>query len=493
LPSLANDDERVADASPESVVAAARRYLTLPAVTGLLSPSKTRTGSEPGPPATSVSDDFSRRPPHGLILEARAFRELSVAPVTLESRLRPTSFTLPNGLRVLVQEAHASPTVFVQGTCQTSPAFDPAGKDGVGAMFSDLLDSGSTTVGFDERHRMLDEIGATMNLSLSFDAHGRAQDFGELIDLIADTLQHPALRTDDVETIRKGTLSAIAQRDEDPDARADTDFNLLLYGPGDPYAREPSAGSIRAVTAADLRAYGRKDVRPDLTVITIAGDVDPETVHAKMLAAFGDWRAEGAKPNLNPGPLPLPHPAIRYIVTNRAYAQARLGAPAVSHGSADFPALSVLDEILGAGGAFDTRLVETLHTRLGLAYRADSVLHSDRYRGTFEFGLSASPKNLAAAVAGLRSELTRLHSDPVGPFELSRARTKIVAGGFVSEESTQVVTSRVQKMGLDGLPLDYEQTLPAAYAKLDGATLLSAATKYLHPENLVEVYEGPQP
>jgi len=43
------------------------------------------------------------------------------------------------------------------------------------------------------------------------------------------------------------------------------------------------------------------------------------------------------------------------------------------------------------------------------------------------------------------------------------------------------------------LPLDYEQTLPAAYAKLDGATLLSAATKYLHPENLVEVYEGPQP
>jgi len=491
--SLAAGDESIENTSSQSVTAAARRYLTTPAVTGLLTPSKTGTGTEPGPPATSVTDDFSRRPPHGAILEARAFRELSVAPVTLGSRLTPTSFTLPNGLRVLVQEAHANPTVFVQGTCQTSPAFDPAGKDGLGAMFSNLLDSGSTTVGFDERHRMLDEIGATMNLSLSFDAHGRAQDFGQLIDLIADDLQHPALRGTDVENVRKETLSAVAQRDASPDDRADADFNLLLYGPRDPNTREPTEGTIRSITAADLVAFGRKYVRPDLTVITIAGDVDPGAVQAKMLAAFGGWQAPGSKPDLDPGRIPSPHAALRYIVTNRPYAQARLGTPAVAHGSADFPALSVLSEILGAGGAFDTRLVEALKVRLGLAYRAESFLHSDRYRGSLEFVLSASPKNLPAAVAALRDELNRLHSDPVGPFELERARIKIVAGGFVSEESTQVVATRVQRIGLDGLPLDYEQTLPAAYAKLDGATLLGAAKTYLHPEHLIEVYEGPQP
>jgi zinc protease len=484
--SLASDDERI-----ENVTAAARRYLTLPAVTGLLSPSKTQTGTEPGPPATSVTDDFGRRPPHGLVVEDRSFRELSIAPVSLQSRLRPVSFALPNGLRVLVQEAHASPTVFVQGMTQTSPAFDPAGKDGIGAMYSNLLDSGSVSTGFEERHRVLDELGATMNLALAFDAHGRAQDFGTLIDLIANALQHPALRTDDIESVRKQTLSAVAQRDVDPDERADYDFNELLYGPNDPFAREPSATTIDSISVADLRAYGRKYVRPDLTVITIAGDIDPRAVHDKMLAAFGDWHPLGPKPDLNPGPIPQAHPAVRYVVTNRNYAQARLGVPAVSHGSIDFPALSVLNEILGSGGAFDTRLVDALHVRLGLAYRVESFLHTDRYRGSFEVSLSASPKKIAPAA--LREALNRLHVDPVGPFELSRARTKIVAGGFVSEESTQVVAERVQKIGIDGLPLDYEQTLPGAYAKLDGAALLGASNAYLRPENLVEVYEGPQP
>ena len=144
--------------------------------------------------------------------------------------------------------------------------------------------------------------------------------------------------------------------------------------------------------------------------------------------------------------------------------------------------------MLGAGGAFDTRLVAALHTRLNLAFRAQSFLHADRYRGTFEFTLTSMPKTLGAAVNALRGELNRLHVDPVGPFELDRARTKIVAGGFVSEESTQEVTTRVQTIGVDGLPLDYEQKIPAAYGKLDGAALLNAANTYIHPENLGEVY-----
>jgi len=184
---------------------------------------------------------------------------------------------------------------------------------------------------------------------------------------------------------------------------------------------------------------------------------------------------------------------VRYVVANRRLAEGRLGAPAVARRSADYCALDALSEILGAGGGFDTRLVNDLQVRQGVALGVSSNLESDRYRGSFEFHLTAEPKKIAQAVAGLRGELRRLQDDPVGPFELERARTKIVAGGFVSEESTQVVAARVQKLGLDGLPLDYEATLPKCYGELDGATLERAAQTYLRPDSLVEVYEGPQP
>ncbi len=492
-PSPALDDERVAGATPAQVSLAVRKFFGAPAVTGVLSPAKGKTVETPGPPVTSVTDDFSRRAPEGRIFEARFVRDLMATPVALEPRVEPLSFVLPNGLRVLVQEANANPTVFIEGTAQTSERFDPPGKEGLGAMVSTLLDDGTQAIGSRERRNILDDLGASMDVGLSFDAHGRAQDAGRLIDLLADALQHPAFRPVDVAYVRKQTLAAIGQRDEDPDYRAEADFDRLLFGPNDPSLREPTQASVERITIADLRAYARTYVRPDLTLVTIVGDLEPHDLQAKMLAAFGTWRNDGATPNLNPGTIPIVRPAVRYVVANRRLAEGRLGAPAVARRSADYCALDALSEILGAGGGFDTRLVNDLQVRQGVALGVSSNLESDRYRGSFEFHLTAEPKKIAQAVAGLRGELRRLQDDPVGPFELERARTKIVAGGFVSEESTQVVAARVQKLGLDGLPLDYEATLPKCYGELDGATLERAAQTYLRPDSLVEVYEGPQP
>lgn len=492
-PNLERDDQRVAATPNNAVAIAVRKFFGAPAVVGLLTPAKSRiAATTPGPPVTSVTDDFSRRAPVGPVIEARFVRDPLLEPLVLQTRLHPTRFIFPNGLHVLVQEEHANPTVFIEGTVQTTPRSDPPGKVGAGAMVSTLLASGSRTTSDDERRRTLDELGATMSLGLTFEAHGRAQDCGRLVGLIADALQHPAFRPADVESVRKQTLAAVRQSEEDPDFRADADFDELLLRPDDPNLRVPTAESVDSITVANLRDYARRFVRPDLTVITIAGDVDPRDVAREAAAAFGDWTNIGQRPDLDPGPMPRPRAAIRYVVTDHRLADAHLGTPGVAEGSADYYALAVLNEILGADGGFDTRLVAELRI-LGIADRVASYLTAGRYRGTLEFRLTAQPKTIARAVAVVRAEVARLHDDPVGPFELDRARTKIVAGGFVGEESTQVVAARVQAIELEGLPLDYERTLPARYGALDGAALERVAQTYLRPESFVEVYEGPQP
>jgi zinc protease len=492
--SLERDEGRVAATTSSDVTTAARKFFQTPAVLGLLTPAKSRlAASNAGPPVTTVTDDFTRRAPIGKVVEARFVRDPLLAPVDIATRLHPTRFIFSNGLHLLVQEEHANPTVFITGAAQTSPRSDPPGKEGTGAMFSSLLDDGSSKIGADQRRRTLDALGATLNLGLTFDAHGPAQATNKLIELIADTLRHPALRGSDVEEIRKQTLGAVEQSDEDPDFHADADFDQLLMRPGDPSLREPTADSVGRIKIADLRDYARHFVRPDLTVITVVGDVDPREVEREVAAAFGDWKNEGSRPDLDPGPYPPAHAAIRYVVTNHRLADAHLGTPAVAVGSDDYYALAVLNEILGADGGFDTRLAASLRTREDLAYRVASYLTADRYRGTLDFRLTAQPSTVPRAVAALRGELARLHDDPVGPFELDRARTKIVAGGFVSEEATQVVAERVQANELEGLPLNYERTLPSRYGALDGAALQRAAQTYLRPESLVEVYEGPQP
>ncbi len=64
-------------------------------------------------------------------------------PTVAHSTLSPTTFTLPNGLRVIVQEKTDRPTVTILGHIASSPAFEPPGEEGMSRLASDLADYGS--------------------------------------------------------------------------------------------------------------------------------------------------------------------------------------------------------------------------------------------------------------------------------------------------------------------------------------------------------------
>jgi zinc protease len=493
IDSPADDDERLAALPDSEVTAAARRYFGIPAVTGLLQPGKSRSGQPPQPPVTSVTDDFSGRAPLGKVIEARWVRQALLEPVTLQTHVRPTAFFLDDGIRVLVQPVHSNPTVFIRGTVESSPRFDPPGKAGTGAMVSTLLAAGSDKYSVDAQRAVVDDLGATLDLGTDFDGHCRVQDWPKLVDVIADSLRHPSFAPADVDFARRQTAGAVAERDSDPDYRANSDFQHLLLRPDDPTLREATRDSVESISRADLRAYANDFVRPDLTTITVVGDVEPADVRATLQAAFAGWNAHGAKPNVDPGPIPPVQAAARYVVTDRRYIEAHLGLRAVARVDSDFAELDVINELLGPDGGFDTRLMDQLRTKRGLVYGASSSLEADRFRGTLDIRLSAEPKKMNRAVEVVREQLARLQSDPVGPFELDRAKTKIVARALVAEQSTETIAVRVHGLGVDRLPLDYEVNLPARYDRIDGADILRAAQVYITPNALIEVYEGPRP
>ena len=487
----AADDARIAATSPSDVARVARKYMRTPAVTGLLSPSAGTNGTTPPPPTSGVTDDFSKRPPAGRTVEAYWVRGELGTPPRLPSRVHPAAFTLANGLRVLVDSVPANPTVFVGGTVASSPAFDAPGKAGEGAMLSTLLGFGGSKYNFEAQRKVADDLGATIDLGETFDAHGRAEDLPALLDVIADSLERPTLGAADVDVVRRQTAEAVRARDSDADARADFDFDTLLYGPSDVSQREPDAATLSAITAGDLKAYARAYVRPDLTTISIVGDVDPAAVRAALERAFGSWVASGPTPHVAPPPVAATRAARRYVVSGGRVVEAHLGETAPTRANRDFETLDLINELLGEGGTWDTRLMTALRVDRTLAFGASSSLDADRYRGTWNFRVSADPAKIDAAVSVVRSELDRLRRDPIGPVELDRAKTKALAAEAVAEEATTVIAARVQRIGVDALPLDYDTARAVRFAAIAGADVLRAAQTYLHPDDLVEIYEGP--
>ena len=486
-------DDRVAQITATDLVRVARKFLQTPAVTGLLTPAPGAAAIAPAPPATSVSDDFTRRTPSGPIVEARWVRAAIAPAAPIVSRAQPTSFVLPNGLRIVVATVRGNPTVYVTGAVETSPRLDPPGKTGLGAVVAELVARGSARYNSDAARKVADDLGASLDLGTSFSARGRATDLGALLDVVADDLAHPAFTQASLASVRARTLLAIRERDGDVDYRANREFATELFGVGDASLREPTHATIASIGLADVSAYARANVRPDLTTISIVGDVDFESVRAIVTARFGQWQRNGSRPAIASEPLRPAHAATHYIVADRRSIAVHLGLPAVARSHADYDDLAVLSELLGGDGGYDTRLVHHLHTERSLVFDATSMLVADRDRGWLDIRLTTTPANARDAVAGVRRELERLLRDPVGPFELERARSKIVARTLLAEQATATIAARVGQIARDGLPLDDDATLGARYAAIDGARLLRAANRYLHPDNLIEIDEGPRP
>lgn len=488
----AADDALVSAIDPAAMNAAVATWFAAPQVVGVLRPRVARPGAAPGaPPSSGASDDFSKRAPTGPIVLAPWVRDALREPPRIASHVDPRAFALPNGLRLYVQPVRTNPTVFVSGSIELSPSFDPPNRTGLGGIASSLVGYGSANYDFDAQRKLADALGADVQLGASFSAHGLAPDLDKLLGVLADGVRRPAFPDKYVALLKAQEIASISQRNASPDYRADRVFSSLLYAPGDPALREETIASVSAIDPPSLRAYAARYFRPDRTTIVVAGDVDSDAVRAAVERAFGTWANAGPRPSVHAPPLPAARSATRYVTAERDSVSVRMGEPAIARSSPDFYAFNLLNGILGAGGSFDTRLMHEIRERRGLVYSVSSSLAVTRERGLFEVDLSASPRNVASAVALARAEVRRMTREPVTAGEIARAKQKLIATTLVGEESTSAILDRVDNIARFNLPPNYYATLSQRYGDLDAARLLDVAKRHLKPDAFVTVYEGP--
>lgn len=488
------DDKAVAALDTSTMNRAVAKYFAAAGVVGVLQPRAPKPGAQTAATVGgAVSDNFSNRAPSGPIVLAPWVLAALRQPPRIASHVDPRSYVLPNGLRLYVQPITTNPTVFVSGTIELSPAFDPPGKTGLGALASTLVAYGSARYDFDAQRRVADELGAEIQLGANFGAHGLARDLDRILDVLADGVQHPAYPQQYVTLVRDQELAAISRRNQNPDYQAERAFAALLYAPGDPALRQETTASVRAIDAAALRAYAARYFRPDRTSIVVAGDLTPNEVHASIVRAFGAWANRGPRPEPHVPPLPPTRPVTRLIPAERPADAVRMGQRAIPRTSPDFYAYNLLNNILGGGGTFDTRLMHEIRERRGLVYGVSSSLIATRERGILEIDLNANRANVQPALALVRAEVRRVTQQPVATAELTRAKQKLIASTLVGEESTQTIVSRLENIALYRLPPKYYATLGARYGPIVPATMVRVARRYIRPNDFATVIEGPPP
>jgi len=261
----------------------------------------------------------------------------------------------------------------------------------------------------------------------------------------------------------------------------------MLYGQH-PYAREPggTVASVSALTRNDVAGFYRAYYRSDNAVLAIMGDVTMPQARAIAARLTGTLpRGSGADQPLPPV-APLIQAATRRIAHPATQSHILMGAPGMKRTDPDYFPLFVGNYILGGGG-FDSRLLEEVRQKRGLAYSAHSHFAPLMQEGPFQIGLQTRRDQADQALAVVRDTLEKFVAEGPTEAELKQAKDNLIGGFPLRIDSNHKILDYLGVIGFYRLPLTYLDDFSAHVEKVTVADIKDAFARRVKPEIMATV------
>jgi zinc protease len=409
--------------------------------------------------------------------------------------LNPTRMKLSNGITLIVQPEKISKTVTVYGRIDQNENLQaPKGQKGVGRVLHSLFDYGTTSLDRNAFHKALDAIAARESAGPGFSLAVLSSHFDRGMQLLAANELHPALPAKAFAIKQKSIARELVGQLQSPRYKMNRALMKGLYPAGDPDLRQATPAKVNKLTLADVKHYYAASYRPDMTTITIVGDVTPAQAKATVEKYFGGWKASGPKPNVISPKVPL-NPA-HYQVVDNPYASQDTVLMAQTLGlnlhNPDRYALDLGNDVLGGNG-FASRLMVDVRVRHGYAYGASSGMNFGRSRSMFYVYYGSDPDKVSKVDGLVHKNLADMRNQPVKPDELTNARQYEIRSIPLRVSSVNRIARSLTTWNINGEPLDQPMVAAHHYLKLNAEQVRKAFQQYLQPKHLVQVVLGPKP
>ncbi len=416
---------------------------------------------------------------------------LALAPDARSGVFNPETFTLDNGLQVVVVTNRRAPVVTHMLWYRVGRADESPGKGGLSHLLEHLMFKGSEAYPDGEMSRRVARNGGRENAFTSYDYTAYHQTvardrLGLMMAMEADRMTNLRLGAPVVEPERQVVLEERRMRIGNvPAARLRAAARAALFV-NHPYG-QPIIGwtaEIEGYGLEDILAHYRRWYCPANAVLVIAGDVTAAEARPLVERHYGPL-ACAAPPPARVRP-PIPDLESERRVTLR---DPNVGQPtwrrvwlAPSHGTADPPAvaaLEVLDEVLSGGAT--SRLHRALVVDRGVATSVHTHYNPDALDKT-DFTVFAAPRPGVpierledAAVA----EIGALLRDGVTDSEVARAKQRLLDSAVYARESIRVA-ARVFGVALTtGQTVDDVESWPDRIASVTAGEVARAARAVL--------------
>ena len=384
-----------------------------------------------------VGPRWSRVARGALLVAALALASQSPTPLAAQAlRVPYRTFTLSNGLKVIVHEDHSVPIVTVNTWYHVGSADERPGRTGFAHLFEHLMFMGSEHVPTGAFDQLLEAAGANNNGSTTEDRtnyyeDGPSNSLDLMLYLDADRMGFllPEITASKVDLQRGVVQNERRQSYENqPYGLAEENILKRLYPAEHPYSW-PVIGSMADLTAAsleDVQQFFRNFYTPNNATIAIAGDVQFADVRREVERWFG------AVPR-GPVVTRMPPPAVALPADVYATLEDRVQLPRVYDTwhtvrafAPDDAALDVLSDILAGGRS--SRLYKRLVYQLQIASQVSAYQDAGRIDGKLQIIATARPGHSLGELQRVIDEEIRTIADS-GPTrrEVQRAQNGIEA------------------------------------------------------------------
>lgn len=397
------------------------------------------------------------------------------------------TFSLDNNTEVLYKRNLDTPRVAL---CLDLSLNRPDVKCGAYSLMTRLFIQGTKTRNAEQLSAELDKYAIEFSADLKQDYLRFRfvclnEDFEKALELFEDIIKNSTF--EDFEKEKVKLAGEIEAQLDSPRAKVIDNYYKNIYA-NHSYGITSTVISenLANVTREDILAAYENFMTDSKKVIAFVGDLDLDFVKTSLNRSLGNLPVSNPvlpdlkKPELNEAK------SVEIIKPDANQAHILQGWIVETSLSKDYPALSLLNIILGASG-LSSRLFLELRDKKGLAYTVRSSYDIARLGANFSIYIGTEPSNIEISLKGFKEELDKIKANLVSEEELHNAVNNLLGKWAFSQEDNSQQATAYAHYAVTGLGFDFNDKAKEMIKHVTPSEIKDCANKYFNDTYVVSI------
>jgi len=396
---------------------------------------------------------------------------------------------LSNNIKVIIRENPNTPRISINLYIASGAKYEKLA--GTSNLLSRLLLQGTKTRTAEQIANEFDSNAIEFGVESKQDyLRARAlflnEDFATAMDLFEDIIKNSTFENFEKEVVKFSgelKLEMDSPKTQAFDNLVRTIFQDHPYG----HSHTKILNDLPYIKKEDVvEYYVNTSFIPDRMVFSVVGDIKREYVLKVLEEKFGSIpQKEASSVDIKSFDIPK-NETVTLTRQDAAQAQIIQGWAGAGIGDEDYPAILLLNTILGASG-LSSRLFLELRDKKGLAYHVRSSVEAFKYLGLLTVYIGTAPQNIKTCLEGFNIEINKLKEETISEQELNSAKTNYLGKRAFLHETNAQQAYFLGYFDIMDVGPEFDTKLEESIKKVTAEDIKRVANKYFSKNSVVSL------